>query len=276
MTITFYGTRGSIPVCDPTFQEFGGNTTCVTISGDDESESILVFDAGTGIRNLGKKLNKMNFPEGKKIYITFSHFHWDHIQGFPFFDPAYDPSKEIEFFLIGKEAPSKNELKEILAKQTESTYFPIALDNMGANFIFTVVKDNHIDFKDGKISVNSHQHPGGAYAYRFEKNGKVFVYCTDIEHGDILDEKVIAFCKDADVLLHDAQYTPDELLTHKGWGHSSWEQAIEVSELAGVKQLYLSHHDPEHNDNFLRKMEKDCQKRFPNCFLAREGQEVTI
>ncbi len=276
MIITFYGTRGSTPVCEFGFQEFGGNTTCVMVSGGQEGESVLVFDAGTGIRKLGKELISKNFPPGNKIYLTFSHFHWDHIQGFPFFAPAYDLSKEIEFFIIGDDAPEVHDFKEILAKQMESTYFPIGIDDMGANFTFTVNKGDKITFDGGQIAVNKHTHPGGAYGYRLEAEGKVFVYCTDVEHGEQLDPKVVEFCKDADVLIHDAQYTPEELLTRRGWGHSSWEQAIEVAKLANVKQLFLTHHDPDHDDEFLREMEKECQQRFSNCFLAREGQEVVI
>ncbi|AXT63015.1 MBL fold metallo-hydrolase [Aquimarina sp. AD10] len=276
MIITFYGTRGSTPVCESGFQEFGGNTTCVLVSGGQEGESVLVFDAGTGIRKLGKELiSKKLFP-GNKIYLTFSHFHWDHIQGFPFFAPAYDLNKEIEFFVIGDDAPKIDDFKEILAKQMESTYFPISIDDMGANFTFTTTKEDRISFDGGQILANKHTHPGGAHGYRLETEGKIFVYCTDLEHGEQLDPKVIEFCKNADVLIHDAQYTPQELLTRRGWGHSSWEQAIQVAELANVKQLYLTHHDPDHNDDFLRNMEKECQERFPNCFLAREGQQIKL
>lgn len=275
MIITFYGTRGSIPVCESGFQEFGGNTTCVAVSGETMGESILIFDAGTGIRQLGKKLIGQNFIEGNKIFITFSHFHWDHIQGFPFFAPAYDKSKNIEFFILS-DTPPVEDLKAVLSKQMESTYFPIALDNMGANFSFTINRSDTLHFDSGKLHTNKHSHPGGAYGYRLEAEGKVLVFCTDIEHGEHLDENVVAFCKDADVLIHDAQYTPKELLTHRGWGHSSWEQAIEVAEQANVKQLFLTHHDPEHNDDFLRDIEKQCQKRFTNCFFAREGQVIKL
>ncbi|WP_298551544.1 MBL fold metallo-hydrolase [uncultured Algibacter sp.] len=275
MIITFYGTRGSIPVCESGFQEFGGNTTCVAVSGNTLGESVLIFDAGTGIRQLGKKLIHQVFSEKNKIFITFSHFHWDHIQGFPFFAPAYDKTKHIEFFILS-DTPPVDDLKNVLSKQMESTYFPILIDNMGANFTFTINKSDELSFDGGKLLVNKHNHPGGAYGYRLEVEGKILVYCTDIEHGEEIDQKVVDFCKSADVLIHDAQYTPEQLFNHRGWGHSSWEQAIEVAELAGIKKLFLTHHDPEHNDEFLRNIEKQCQKRFPNCFLAREGQQIKI
>ena len=150
---------------------------------------------------------------------------------------------------------------------------------MGANFCFHLKKKNEEVFMTGptgRILAKRHLHPGGAYGYRLEVTGKVLVYCTDVEHGEFLDPEVVEFAKDADLLIHEAQYTPEELPNFRGWGHSSWEQAIEVAELAGVKKLYLTHHDPEHDDEFLKDVEVQCQKRFPNCFLAREGDEIRL
>jgi ribonuclease BN (tRNA processing enzyme) len=121
-----------------------------------------------------------------------------------------------------------------------------------------------------------HNHPGGAYSYRLTEGGKTIVYCTDIEHGAVIDERVVELAKDADLLLHDAQYTPAELKEKKGWGHSSWEQAIEVATRAGAKRLALVHHDPEHDDRFLTELEKQCQREFSECFVAREGQEIEL
>lgn len=278
MLIKFFGTRGSIPICDSGFQEFGGNTSCVAVMDESKKGSVLVFDAGTGIRNLGKELMRRDFEENDRIVMAFSHFHWDHLQGFPFFGPAYDVSKKIDIIAMGQDLSSPN-LKAVFANQMESTYFPVSLDNMGAQFNFLTKEANSQYFstgKSGSLFSNKHNHPGGAYGYRLEVEDKVFVYCTDVEHGETLDQKVIDFAKDADVLIHEAQYTPDELPNFKGWGHSSWEQAIEVAERAGVKKLYLTHHDPEHNDDFIRAEEKKCQARFKDCFFAREGQEVLI
>ncbi len=278
MLIKFYGTRGSIPVCDSNFQEFGGNTTCVAVSAGNDKESVLVFDAGTGIRKLGKELMLRKFTENEKIVMAFSHFHWDHMQGFPFFAPAYDASKNIDIIAMGEDLDIPD-LKSIFAKQMESTYFPVSLDNMGANFSFQVEKTSELVYatgRGGKLLAKRHSHPGGAYGYRLESEGKILVYCTDVEHGETIDPNVVDFAKDADVLIHEAQYTPEELPKFRGWGHSSWEQAIEVAELANVKKLYLTHHDPEHDDAFLRNVEKECQKRFSNCFLSREGQEVYL
>ena len=278
MIIKFYGTRGSIPVCESGFQEFGGNTTCVAVMDDSKKGDILIFDAGTGIRKLGKELMQRPFEADDKIVMAFSHFHWDHMQGFPFFAPAYDATKDIHIIALGEDLKIPD-LKSIFTYQMESTFFPVSLENMGANFSFHLKKTNEEVFKDGstgRLLSNAHSHPGSAHGYRLEVNGKIFVYCTDIEHGDSLDQKVIDFAKDADVLIHEAQYTPEELPNYKGWGHSSWKQAIEVAQLAGVKKLYMTHHDPEHNDDFIRAEEKKCQAIFKNCFFAREGDEIKI
>ncbi|WP_298501625.1 MBL fold metallo-hydrolase [uncultured Maribacter sp.] len=278
MIIKFYGTRGSIPVCEKGFQEFGGNTTCVAVMDDSKIGDVLIFDAGTGIRNLGKELMKRSFKEESKIVIAFSHFHWDHVQGFPFFAPAYDSSKKIDIIALGDELKI-TDLKSIFTNQMKSTYFPVSLENMGAEFIFHLKKSNEEMFRTGstgKLLSNAHSHPGGAHGYRLEVNGKVLVYCTDIEHGDTLDQKVIDFAKGADVLIHEAQYTPEELPMYRGWGHSSWGQAIEVAKLAGVKKLYMTHHDPEHNDAFILEEEKKCQAIFKKCYFAREGEEIKI
>lgn len=275
MVIKFYGTRGSTPVCDPEFSEFGGNTTCVLVHWGEEDEYIFIFDAGTGIRKLGKEIMANKYLFAQKIAILFSHFHHDHIQGFPFFAPAYDPTKAIELVAYGENLKI-TDLKEVLSKQMESTFFPVSLENMGAKFSFELRKIKQEIFPDGQILTNSHNHPGGAHGYRIEDGEKSMVYCTDIEHGKELDKSVINFSKNADVLIHDAQYTPEELTKHKGWGHSSWEQAIQVAEQANVKKLYLTHHDPDHDDNFLQEVEYQCQKRFPNCYLAREGMEIIL
>ena len=273
--VKFYGTRGSISVCGPKFQEFGGNTTCLQIT-DMKTNRIGIFDAGTGIRDLGNDL-VVSGHEQDQIFIVFTHFHWDHIQGFPFFTKAYDPKQKINIFTMGK-GKNNDEIKGLFTTLMQSEYFPVPFDKMGASFEFM-----HPDVLSGifgplqvKITANRHNHPGGAYGYRIEREGKVLAFCTDIEHGDEIDQNVVELCKDADLLIHDAQYTSEELKVKKGWGHSSYEQAIQVAEMAGVKQLAITHHDPDHDDEFLLGMEKQCQERFPNCVLAREKMEIEI
>jgi len=126
------------------------------------------------------------------------------------------------------------------------------------------------------VKTNKHKHPGGAYGYRIELGSKVMVFCTDIEHGSSIDNDVVRFAEGADLSIHDAQFTDDELKKKRGWGHSSFSQAIDVAERANVKSLALTHHDPDHDDAFLTKIEKKCQQRFKDCFLAREKMEIEI
>ena len=273
VTVTFFGTRGSIPVCDPNFQEFGGDTTCIFFHRH-SNDRIGILDAGTGIRALGRYLTK-NFPNHNDISIVFSHFHWDHIQGMPFFDLAYNPDKTVSIETYGEGGKFKD-LRHIFKGQLLEQYFPIQLENMGANFNFTyqetsIFQDNGVVLKTIKQN-----HPGGSFGFRIETDGCVIVVCTDLEHGETINPDIVEFARDADLLIHEAQYTDEELLTHRGWGHSSYSQAIEVAERAGVKQLVMTHHDPDHNDEFLRNIEKKCQARFENCSLARTGSVYRV
>jgi ribonuclease BN (tRNA processing enzyme) len=156
-------------------------------------------------------------------------------------------------------------------------YFPVPLESMNAICNFIQIKKNKLEINDALIQVIKQNHPGGSFGYKMDDNGKRIVICTDLEHaGETVNDDIVEFCRDADILVHDAQYTTEELKTHKGWGHSSYEQAIEVAEKAGAKQLIMTHHDPDHDDAFLTRMEKLCQERFPNCALAREGMEIVV
>lgn len=275
MKIRFYGTRGSIPICEPQYQEFGGNTTCVLV---EVSDNIGILDAGTGIRNLGKELvTDQHLGIDRSVFIAFSHFHWDHIQGLPFFLPAYDEKRHFIISAIGRERYGKD-LKSIFQMQMQRDYFPVPLDGMGATIDFHQTEEDSLVFENVTATALKHNHPGDAYSYRIEgkRDGKVLVFCTDIEHGDEVDANIVELAKDADLLIHEAQYTPDELPKHKGWGHSSWEQAVEVAKRASVKKLAITHHDPDHDDAFLRNVEKQVQAQFPNAVLAREKMEIEI
>lgn len=266
MIVTMYGTRGSIPVCDEKFQKFGGNTTCMCIHRKDNGHNYII-DAGTGIRNLGKAM--MEREEKQKIIaIGFTHFHWDHIQGFPFFRPAYDKDTLLNIMSVGD--TSEVELQTILQGQMQSEYFPIPMSKMGGRFRFTNLGVEFVNINGLQLKVIKQNHPGTSYGVRFQLFDRSLVICTDIEHGDVIPEEFIDFCRDADLLIHDAQYTDDELKNHIGWGHSSYSQALEVAERANVKRLVMTHHDPDHDDDFLLRQEIICQKRFKDCELARE------
>lgn len=272
MKIKFYGTRGSIPICHKDFLEFGGNTTCLQITRD--NGRIAVLDAGTGIRQLGIDLEKSGFHQGE-IFIGFTHFHWDHIQGFPFFNLAYDKSNVINILAMGEDKEI-NDLEGVFKGQMRHEYFPVPLKSMGAKFKFLQLEQNEISLKGATIKVIKQNHPGGSYGYRLEDNGKVFVFCSDLEHGETVLPEIVEFCQGADLLVHDAQYTSEELERHRGWGHSSYEQALEVAQKAKVKKLAITHHDPSHNDAFLTRLEKECQVVFANCVFARELTELAL
>jgi phosphoribosyl 1,2-cyclic phosphodiesterase len=272
--IKFYGVRGSIPVCSDGFQKFGGNTTCILVEGPKRT---VILDAGTGIRELGKEMAQdPHLGIDRGCYIGFSHFHWDHIQGLPFFLPAYDSRRTFTISAIGRGRTGKD-LRSIFETQMQETYFPVSIDRMGAKIIFLQTSANHIGLDNAFVRAIKHNHPGGAHTYRLQDTeGKVIVYCTDIEHGEQIDQNVVELARGADILIHEAQYTPEELPHFKGWGHSSWAQAVEVAEKAQVKRLIITHHDPDHNDDFLMDVERQCQERFPDTLLAREKMELVI
>lgn len=275
MKVTFYGTRGSIPVPDKNFVEVGGNTSCILITF--KSGRIAILDAGTGIRKLGNDLIARSHEQFDDIIIGLSHTHWDHIQGFPFFKLAYDPRRHFTIAISGKDKIESNNLQAIFATQMQSEFFPVPLDKMGANFTFwqpDFTKYNHP--KGIEIVASRHEHPGYSYGYRITEDDKSLVYCTDVEHFNEIDSTVIELSRNADLLIHDAQYTAEELAAKRGWGHSSWVQAVEVAERAKVKKLALFHHDPEHDDAFLFEMEKQIRQRFSDAFIAREGMTVEL
>ncbi len=272
--IKFFGVRGSISVFGRKFEEFGGNTTCVLMEGP---ERTVIMDAGTGIRELGKELvADPDLGVGRECYLLFSHFHWDHIQGLPFFVPAYDPGRTFTISAIGRDRAGID-LRSIFETQMQQDYFPVTLEGMGARIEFLQTPEDHYGVESASVKVVRHNHPGGAYSYRLQDTeGRVVVYCTDIEHGDEIDRNVVELARDADLLIHDGQYTSEELPRFRGWGHSSWEQAVAVAEQANVKQLAITHHDPDHDDRFLLEVEKQARARFPHTVLAREKMEIII
>jgi ribonuclease BN (tRNA processing enzyme) len=193
----------------------------------------------------------------------------------PFFAPAYVKGKKVALLALGRDRPIED-LERVLADPMQREYFPMQLADMGADFEFLLPQDNTQIFSKTVVTARQHSHPGTAYSYRIFKGNKSIVICTDIEYGENVDPGAVAFCRDADVLVHDAQFTPEELETRRGWGHSSYEQAIQCARVAGVKRLILTHHDPNHDDDFLREMERKGQALFPNCEFAREGMVVRV
>lgn len=262
--IKFWGTRGSNPVSGPDYVRFGGNTSCLEIR---HGEDLIIVDAGTGIRPLGTILDQ---TKPKNITLLISHTHWDHLAGFPFFAPIYDPKCTITILTpIGFDKTTHELFTEMLAH----AYFPVRLDDIQANLVF---KDIHegTPFQIGDIGVNTHYayHPGATLCFKFEVDKTTFGYVTDNEflmgyHGDPRAIKknhplitpynsMIKFFSDCDFLIHEAQYTPIEYQKKVGWGHSSITNATALITHAKINEWIITHHDPKHTDlDLLMKMQ---------------------
>jgi phosphoribosyl 1,2-cyclic phosphodiesterase len=274
MVVRFWGVRGSTPVTDRDKLEVGGNTSCVEV-GIDETRTIIL-DAGTGIRMLGKRLVADYKKTGRatKLYIFFSHTHWDHIQGFIFFPPIYIPDFEMYLFGPGR---ANRYFADVFSGQMQYDYWPVKLSHLPAKIHIADLSEGGYQLDSLRIQINRHIHPGIAYTYRIEHEGKTLVYATDTEHfKGSLDERVIAIARGANLLIHDAQYTDEEIEARLGWGHSTWGQAIQVAQQAGVEKLALFHHDPDRTDEGCFAIEREAQRIFPPTFLAREGMSITL
>jgi phosphoribosyl 1,2-cyclic phosphodiesterase len=265
--LRFWGVRGSTPT--PTIENltFGGNTSCVEIRTADDQ--CIILDAGSGIRNLGQNLIKEAGGQNIQAHVFLSHFHWDHIQGVPFFAPIYGPKNEVTFYSGIQGRP----LQETLEGQMAQPYFPVKFDQVAAQRNFhTIARDEVIELGSARIIPFELNHPQGATGYRIEVGDAVIVYATDYEHGDPrLDEVLRQQAEGADILICDAQYTPAEYETNRGWGHSTWLNAVQVAREAGVRRLFLFHHDPVHDDQTMMRISEDARMHFENAIAAWEG-----
>ncbi|HSJ55794.1 MAG TPA: MBL fold metallo-hydrolase [Anaerolineae bacterium] len=273
MKVKFWGVRGSVPVPGPTTVQVGGNTPCVEVTTVDRE--VLILDAGTGIRLLGLDLAERRM-ERLVAVLLFSHTHWDHIQGLPFFRPARSSANRL--VILGPRRLGKT-LEQILAGQMVDAYLPFTFEELGADLI---IKEVH---NEEPLVVGNHTtvmprrllHPGGAFGYRIGCQGKSVAYASDTSHPDQgLDPNVVELARGADLLIHDSHFTPEEKLEHPGWGHSSWREAVEVAIQAGARRLALFHHDPGRTDHQLKLIEAEARAIFPGSFVAREGMVVTL
>jgi phosphoribosyl 1,2-cyclic phosphodiesterase len=273
---TFWGVRGSVPSPGPSTVEIGGNTSCVEIRVGGE---VVIFDGGTGLRLLGEKLLK---ETPVTAHLFFSHVHWDHIQGFPFFMPAF--VKGNTFHLYGGKNVTST-LEETLAGQMDFPNFPVTLRDMGSTMVFHDLHENEeVLLGGGKIRLYgvAGNHPNGVLAYRVEYNGHSLVYATDTEHYAVHDPKIVALAHDADVFIYDSQYTPEEYSGEGGrrpkvgWGHSTMIEGAEIAKLAGVGTYVLYHHDPAQNDAAVRDKERRARTVFANAVAAFEGLEINV
>ncbi len=265
--LRFWGVRGSTPTPQVENLTFGGNTSCVEIRT--ASNDVLIFDAGSGIRNLGQSLMKEAAGQPLNVKLFLTHFHWDHIQGLPFFIPIYGPKNHVSFFTGIEGRP----LQETLEGQMAKPYFPVDFDQVAARRDFnTIEPGGHVQAGGVKIIPFPLNHPQNAAGYRIEADGAVIVYATDYEHGHPkLDNVLRDYAQGADILICDSQYTPIEYEKHRGWGHSTWLNGVHVARDAKAKQLFLFHHDPTHDDQQMMRITEDARMQFENTTAAWEG-----
>lgn len=272
--IRFWGVRGSIASPGSHTVRYGGNTSCVEMR---VGGKLLIFDGGTGLRELGLKLLS-EMPLDATMFFT--HSHWDHIQGFPFFAPAFAPGNKIDIY--GAIAPNGSTIEQRLNDQMLHPNFPVPLQIMGAEMNFCDIDVGEtVELDDVKVENTLLNHPGESVGYRVSWNGKTAAYITDTEHfPDRLDENVLWLSQDADVIIYDATYTNKEYYNEKfskvGWGHSTWQEAVKIAKAANVKQLVIFHHDPLHNDEFMDEIAQDTAEQFPNSVVAKEGMVIDL
>ena len=280
MNVTLWGVRGSIPCPGPTTVRYGGNTLCLEVRYG-PSNRLIIVDAGSGVRPLGNQLMKTDLPKGPiEAKMLFSHTHWDHIMGFPFFTPIFLPSTKLAIY--GPVTFEEDTLDKVIGGQLQYRYFPVTMADLAAQMSYFRLQETELNFEDGLVVKTKYlNHPITCLGYRFELDGKVIVTMFDHEpfrnlfvsdpndpdfDQEVFDEgekvakeenqRIEAFMAGADVVLHDAQYTQKEYLKgRKGWGHTSMEWAINAAARAGVKKLVLIHHDPDRTDDQLDELQ---------------------
>lgn len=247
----------------------GGNTACIEIRSGEET---FVIDGGTGVRNLGLCLQKESEAQ-MRLHFLLTHFHWDHVQGLPFFAPLYNPGNEVTFY----SGRSAEELCGILEGQMAAPYFPVRFEFLAAKRKFIELRKAGERAATALIHPFPLHHPQGATGFRIEINGSVIAHASDVEHGHpTLDATLREYAQDADLLIYDAQYTPDEYEHRRGWGHSTWLEATRIAKDCNVKRLVLFHHDPSHDDEYVMRIEAEARLHFANTDAAKEGWEVTV
>jgi phosphoribosyl 1,2-cyclic phosphodiesterase len=280
MLIKFWGVHGSIPRPGPKTIRYGGNTPCVEVRCPG---TLIILDAGTGIRELGEDLVRRYTDasgERRKIkgHIFISHLHWDHVQGFPFFSPAFIPHNE--FHVYGVKDIETNVLRSMRNQMCEPN-FPITLDEMEADVDFhDIAPGDRLTVDETTIRIERLNHPGDSYAFGLECAGKSMVYASDTEHSDTVDPVLLEMSRDADLLIYDGMYDADQYLglwdgqSRESWGHSTWKAGTELASAANVKELILFHHGNE--DRIVEMIEKKAQAEFPATRAAYEGMEIDL
>lgn len=273
MEITFYGVRGSIASPGPETAQVGGNTSCIEVMCGSER---IIVDAGTGLRKLGDRMVAQGALEATML---LSHQHWDHIQGIPFFVPAYIPAAKLKVYGGVNGVMS---LRETLEHQMTAPVFPVRLDELGAQIDLCEVRSGQtFMIGDAQVRAIKVNHPGGCFAYRIDYQGQSVVYATDTEHYACVDPALRSLAEGADVLVYDSQYTPEEYRgdagrSRVGWGHSTYVAGAELARSAGVGKYVLFHHDPSRTDAKVAEIEAKAQALFQSSVAAREGMRIAL
>lgn len=265
--VKFWGVRGSTPTPQAENLRYGGNTSCVEVRINDH---MYIFDCGTGFRNLGKNLVKEFGQKPIIAHIFLSHFHWDHIQGIPFFGPLY--SSPDNYFFFHSSSRTRG-LQRAIEEQMSDPYFPVDMSEMAAHRNFYDIEEDRIAFDECIVQSMWLNHPQGCLGFRIETKDQVVVYATDNEPGHpVFDKNVRQLAEGADVLIYDAQYLPEEYEAQKrGWGHSHWREAVNIVMESGAKELVLFHHDPDHDDKMVDSVVQKAREHYPKVRAASEG-----
>lgn len=273
MKVKFWGVRGSHPITKSNCLKYGGNTTCLTIEVENQ---IFIIDAGTGLVEFGDNIKN----DYEQYNLFFTHMHIDHIQGLMFFKPLYSPKNSVSLFgpvLLGKSF--YDSIKEL----TEGNLFPVGVEHMKGIKTINIVDDEFemkFSLRKGELIVRSKHfdsHPrAGVVVYKFSYGKKSFVFASDIEIIGNELEKLVEYAKNCDLLIYDAQYTEEEYMNKKGWGHSTGEMAIENAILVNAKCLCLTHYNSNDTDEFLDKRFNELRRKFPNLLMAKEGLEIDL
>jgi len=285
-TVTFWGTRGSIPTPGAQTARYGGNTPCVAVEGP--GGQLVILDAGTGIRALGLELVERQ-NGAVKAEILLSHAHWDHIQGLPHFKPFFAPGNAVR---IWGSRQGTTSLEAILRQQMAPAVFPVPLDALSASLTVQQVEPGEFSVGAFRVRAMKLRHPGTTLGYRLTPTagGSSMAYVTDNElgpggHYDMpasWRQDFVTFLADTDLLIHDAMYTPEELAQHRGWGHSTFAEAVALAAEAGVKRLVLFHHEPEHADTAMdglltaARREAKAKGKPAEVWAAQEGMKLTL
>ncbi|MEQ1474238.1 MAG: MBL fold metallo-hydrolase [Candidatus Acidiferrum sp.] len=275
--LSFWGVRGSTPTVDPGTWRYGGNTPCLELITPDGIQIIL--DCGTGLRMLG---SRWAAPDGKstpETHILVTHYHWDHIQGIPFFVPLYAEDNHFHFYSFRSKFLGRDSLKQVFETQMALPYFPVDMSAMNAKRKFQEV-DGGDTFRIGENKVTARwlNHPQGCLGFRIETSAGTVVYATDNEPGDPkLDKSLAELAAGADIFVNDAQFTPEQLATtKKGWGHSSWKEGVKVAREGNATTLVLFHHDPDSTDRMVDTVLRQAREEFDSVFAASEGMGITL